>query len=355
MSDLGETLRSGLLALGFDAVRFTSLDGDEAPGAAAFRAWLDAGNHGGMEWLARNADRRCAPEKVLSGAKSMVLLGVNYSPAVLPDAEAKVARYALYEDYHDTLIISLKAAGKLLEHCCGIGEGDHRYYVDTGPVLERGWAARSGLGFIGKNAMLISRDFGNWLFLAAILTRAELPADPPLGPLLQGKENRVGLHCGSCTRCLEHCPTKALTAPGLLDARRCISYLTIENKGAIPIEFRAAIGTRIYGCDVCAEICPWNRFAQTSKELLLNKRPEMANLTLSQLLSLTTEDFSVLFRHTPIKRIKLVSLLRNACIASGNSRDLSLIPLLKKLSKSENMMIQEHALWALAKLSDGNA
>lgn len=341
------SLRNALHALGFDAVGFAKAEAP-APGADAFGRWLDAGMHGSMEWMARNREKRADPSLVLPGAQSLILLGVNYLPEEAPGLPGApvFARYALYEDYHDTIKPALVKAGRLLEERLGLGPSDYRYCTDTGPVLERAWAQRAGLGFVGKNAMLISRGFGNFLFLSAILVRAELQADEPLVAEKRG----VGGLCGKCTRCLDACPTRALVAPGVLDARRCISYLTIENKGAIPLEFRTAIGTRVYGCDICAEICPWNRFAVESRSALLVAKRELRELSLRELLSLTPERFAEVFRRSPVKRIKLAGLLRNACVAAGNSRDPSLLPELEALIRHESPLVAEHAAWAVARL-----
>ena len=240
--------------------------------------------------------------------------------------------------------------GGSLESRFGVDGGDYRYYVDTGPVLERGWAERAGLGFTGKNAMLISRTHGNWLCLAAILTRVPLVPDAPLRP---DADARVGLLCGKCTRCLDACPTRAFAAPGVVDARRCVSYQTIENKGAIPRELRAGIGARIYGCDVCAEVCPWNRFAQAGRRMLLKARGEIADLSLPDLLALTPERFAEAFRRTPIKRVKLGGLLRNACIVAGNSGDATLLPALVRLASHELALVRAHAVWAVYRLAGG--
>jgi epoxyqueuosine reductase len=219
-------------------------------------------------------------------------------------------------------------------------------------VLERSWAARAGLGFTGKNTMLISRAHGNWLLLAALLTRVELPPDAPFSS--HRSSDTVGLGCGKCTRCLEACPTGAFPAPGILDARRCISYQTIENKGVIPRELRAGIGARIFGCDVCLEVCPWNRFARDGRQLLLAARPELAEIPLADLLAFTPERFAAVFRRTPIKRLKLGGLLRNACIVAGNSGDPALVPPLLALARSHPLpLVRAHAVWAVFRLGAG--
>jgi epoxyqueuosine reductase len=351
-----EALREKLRALGFDEVRFAA-----APAAAGtgLRDWLAAGLHADMAWMERTADKRAAADLVLPGVRSVILLGVNYWRPPSPEAAARPtggapvwARYAQYEDYHDTMKPGLAAAGRVLEAAGGITAADYRYYVDTGPVLERGWAARSGLGFRGKNAMLISRQHGNWLFLASILTRQEIEPDAPLrkNPAADGAEP-AGLLCGKCTRCLDACPTQAFPAPGVVDARRCISYQTIENKGVIPRELRAGIGTHVYGCDICLEVCPWNRFAQAGRRLLLAARHDLAELTLPELLELTPARFTEVFRRTAIKRLKLTGLLRNACVVAGNVGDASLLPALVKLAVHDSAVVRAHAVWAVRRIA----
>lgn len=363
-----ERVRARLRGLGFDAVRFARAERLFGPG---LNEWLAAGNHAEMDWIARGADKRGDPDLVLPGVRTVIMLGVNYgtdagmpSPPDLERIDRPVwARYARYSDYHDTIVEALAAAGKVLEEEGGIAPGDHRYYVDTGPVLERGWAARAGLGFTGKNAMLISREFGNWLFLACILTRLELPADAPI-PGKPQTGTHAGKLCGKCTRCLDACPTDAFAAPGVVDARRCVAYQTIENKGVIPRELRAGIGHRIYGCDTCLEVCPWNKFAQASREVLIQARPEIERLTLAEVLALTPMRFAEVFRKTPIKRAKLAGLLRNACIVAGNIGASECAPQIARLADPREPMIgaadgapyaplvRAHAVWALARLGE---
>lgn len=339
-------LRERLAALGFDEVRVARLR--ELPGDR-LEAWLAAGRHADMDWMPRTKEKRLRPDLVLPGARSIVMLGVNYWPGALAQPEAQWARYALYEDYHDTIKPGLVGAGRALEELFGIGPDDYRYYVDTGPVIERGWAARAGLGFVGKNAMLISRRHGNWLFLAAILTRLELEPDEPVRAQRTDFAD-VGLLCGRCTRCLDACPTRAFPEPGVVDSRRCISYQTIENKGIIPRELRAGIGGHIYGCDACLEVCPWNRFAREGRRLLLVARHDLPALSLGDLLTLTPERFATVFRRTPIKRLKLRGLLRNACVVAGNRGDRSLLPALVQLAAHELPVVRVHAVWAVHRL-----
>ena len=365
-----ERVRERLRALGFDAVRFARAEALFGPG---LKNWIAAGHHAEMDGIARGADKRGDPELVLPGVRTVIMLGVNYgtehgapAPRAAGAAETRPAwaRYARYSDYHDTIVTAL--AGRVLEEEGGIGPADHRYYVDTGPVLERGWAARAGLGFTGKNAMLISREFGNWLFLASILTRLELPPDAPM-PGRPPEGGHAGQLCGKCTRCLDACPTDAFAAPGVVDARRCVSYQTIENKGVIPRELRAGVGHRIYGCDTCLEVCPWNRFAQASREVLITARPEIERLTLADVLALTPMRFAEVFRKTPIKRAKLAGLLRNACIVAGNLGAAECAPRIARLADPRGdpaapqgtetavfpPMVRAHAVWALARLGQG--
>lgn len=355
-----EELRRRLGELGFDDVRFARAESGHDDG---LRAWLAAGRHGEMGWMERSADKRCDPQLVLPGARSIIMLGVSYAGTgegrAARGAETakrpQWARYALNEDYHDTMKPALVAAGKVIEVLCGAGPTDYRYYVDTGPVLERGWAARAGVGFVGKNAMLISRRHGNWLLLAAILTKVEFTPDAAIRKSVENADTAraggVGLLCGKCTRCLDACPTQAFAAPGVVDARRCVSYQTIENKGAIPRELRAGIGARIYGCDTCLEVCPWNRFAQEGRRMLLTVRGEIAELELREILELTPVRFAEVFRRTPIKRVKLAGLLRNACVVAGNAGDAAHLPALVRLAAHESGLVRAHAVWAVYRVA----
>jgi epoxyqueuosine reductase len=360
-----EELRGRLTALGFDEVRFTRA---EAAPADGLRRWLAAGYHADLAWMERTAPKRLNPDLVLAGVRSIILLGVNYWPGAAEDGSQRAgsgpawARYALYEDYHDTVKPALVAAGRALEELYGAGGGDYRYYVDTGPVLERGWAERAGLGFTGKNGMLISRKYGNWLLLAAILTRLEIEPDAPLQARnpKSGAGERTGLLCGKCTRCVDACPTQAIPHPGLVDARRCISYQTIENKGVIPRELRAGIGRHIFGCDVCLDVCPWNRFARAGRRMLLAARFEIAGLGLRELLELTPARFAAVFQRTVLKRLKLDRLLRNACVVAGNvgagaGAGHELVAPLVRLATQGPPLVRGHAVWAVHRIAGSSA
>lgn len=368
-----ERLRESILEIGFDVARFTNLEPLEDD---RLQAWLEAGLHADMEWLKRSIEKRLNPNLVLEGACSAIMLGINYWPEDQRAREQNgFAKYSLYKDYHDTVLPGLKSIGRLLETEYGLGPRDYRYYVDTGPVMERGWAAASGLGWQGKNGMLISRDYGNWLLLATVLLKLEIEPDPPLtkgGGLSASGEARpeLGLLCGKCTRCMDACPTGAIVEPGLLDARLCISYQTIENKGSIPRDLRGKIGSRIYGCDICLDVCPWNRFAKTGRQQLLEGRSEIASLSLLDLLQMDVETFRERFRKMPMKRTKLRGLKRNACIAAGNLHEAGewwpreidseeerrawlntvVEALIELAMNDEEALVREHAVWATYRL-----
>lgn len=332
-----ELIRGRARELGFDLCRVTSAE-PPASGARFLEA-LAEGRHAEMHWLARNADKRLSPERVLPGVKSVVLLAVSYAlpPAERPRpaSDGVVARYARYDDYHDVLAAPLRELAALLDSLGG-PETRSLWYVDTGPVLERDLAQRAGLGFVGKHTNLISRQLGNWFFLAAILTTLELAPDA-------AETNR----CGSCTRCLTACPTQALPAPFTLDARRCISYLTIELKGSIPVELRPLLGNRIYGCDDCLAVCPWNRFAREASLLKPHAREGLEQPDLLELLALDDAGFKARFAGSPILRTKRRGLLRNVCVALGNVGDSSALPALERASGDVEPLIREHAAWAM--------
>lgn len=306
--------------------------------AREFRGWLADGAGGEMDWIERSAEKRCEPQKVLPGAQSVIVLAMNYWQGDgdrRPRSAAKtgrIARYAWGDDYHEVLEPGLRELEAFLE---SLG-GRQKIYVDTGPVLERDFAAEAGIGWHGKSTMLLNRRLGTWFFLAEIFTTLDLPPDPP----------QVA-RCGSCTRCIAACPTGAITAPHRLDARRCISYLTIELKGSIPLEFRSLIGDRIYGCDDCLEACPWNRFAQIARESAFAARPAMARMPLRDLLALDDAHFQEMFRGSPIKRTKRRGFLRNVCVALGNVGTKDDLPALQAATHDREPLIAEHARWAI--------
>ena len=343
------------LELGFDACRFTTAAAPESAGK--FQRWLGDGRHGEMAYLARNSSKRTDPQQVLPGAKSVITLASAYSEDGRrnarhpPQADAEretrnrgvIARYARFADYHDVLAASLKQLSDFVTQLGGSGTRS-LWYVDTGPLLERDLAQRAGLGFIGKHTNLISRRLGNWFFLAEIITTLELAPDVP-------EKNR----CGSCVRCITACPTQAITAPFQLDARRCISYLTIELKGSIPVDLRPAIGNRIYGCDDCLAVCPWNKFAQEGKLMKPHARPDLATPELIDLLTLDDAGFKRRFAGTPMLRTKRRGLLRNVCVALGNVGDESALPALRRAAADPESLIAEHARWAIERIESGPA
>ena len=320
--------------IGFDLCRIARCV--TPPHAEEFRAWLADGQAGDMAWLERNQDRRTDPQQVLPGAQSVIVLAMNYYQGERQSLDPyKVARYAWGDDYHDLI------EGKLRHLDAWLIErgGRQRCYVDTGPILERDFAALAGVGWHGKSTMLVHPKLGTWFFLAEILTTLEIEPDAPMAD-----------HCGKCTRCITACPTGAITAPQKLDARRCVSYLTIENKGPIPDEFRVAMGDRIYGCDDCLTACPWNRFAKTSQESSFAAREFVHGWTLRRFLSLDDDGFRQLFRKSPIKRIKRRGFLRNVCVALGNVGTPEDLPALQAAAADPEPLIAEHARWAIQRI-----
>ena len=336
--ELKSRLVSFACEIGFDSCRVAAC----SPPAHAneFRNWLNEGEHGEMSYMKRGEEKRCDPQKVLPGARSIILLALNYfqgkTEASCPRvATGRIARYAWGDDYHDLIANKLDKIDEFL----GAFGGQQKYYVDTGPVLERDYAAEAGTGWHGKSTMLIDERLGTWFFLAEVLTSLKLPPDGP-----------VPDRCGTCERCINACPTGAITGPHRLDARRCISYLTIELKGSIPLELRPLIGNRIFGCDDCLDACPWNRFAQVSREAAFSARPSTEGMPLRDYLSLSDDEFRALFRNSPIKRIKRRGFLRNICVALGNVGDPSDLPALKSVAADPEPLIAEHAKWAIQRI-----
>jgi epoxyqueuosine reductase len=375
---MNEVLRQRAFELGFDDCRVTTANAPES--APRFQQWLAERQHGEMIYLERTAPKRVDPQQVLPGARSIITLAASYhiadcqspianSPAgqaegisrrklrlSRPDASAGlagvddwrlaigdwrsglIARYARYRDYHEVLGERLKLLTEFVNEVSGPGTRS-LWYVDTGPLLERDLAQRAGLGFIGKHTNLISRQLGNWIFLSEIITTLALDPDAP-------EKNR----CGSCTRCIAACPTAAITAPFQLDARRCISYLTIELKGSIPVELRPAIGDRIFGCDDCLQVCPWNRFAREGRLMKAHARLDLAQPDLVELLSLDEAGFKRRFAGTPMLRAKRRGLLRNVCVALGNIGDEKALPALQEAAADTEPLVAEHATWAMEQI-----
>ncbi|HEX7576742.1 MAG TPA: tRNA epoxyqueuosine(34) reductase QueG [Verrucomicrobiae bacterium] len=344
-------MRQRALELGFGDCHFTTAAAPDS--AESFQKWIAGKQHGEMVWLERNASKRIDPQRVLNGARSVICLAASYETSdkwlvtgdkklPVPDSchpsrvtrHGLIARYARFDDYHEILGERLKALAEFVNQFGN--ETRSLWYVDTGPVLERDFAQRAGIGFVGKHTSLISRGLGNWILLAEILTTLELEPDAP-------EQN----HCGKCTRCITACPTNAIIAPFKLDARKCISYLTIELKGSIPVELRPAIGNRIYGCDDCLEVCPWNRFAREGKLMKPHARPDLTAPDLIELLQVDEVGFKSRFAGTPILRTKRRGLLRNVCVALGNPGDVSALPVLEAASRDSEPLIAEHARWAM--------
>ena len=334
------------MKLGFDLCRFTDIDG-AWPAAGRLEAFVDAGRHGEMGWMAETVARRRHPRAMWDGARSAIVLGVNYGPegdplAILGEpSKGAISVYAQGDDYHEVIKARLKALARWLQARFG---GELKVFVDTAPLLEKPLAERAGAGWQGKHTNLVSREFGSWLFLGSILTTLELApdaADPTT--------------CGTCHACLDVCPTGAFPAPYQLDARRCISYLTIELKGPIPAEFRAALGNRIYGCDDCLAVCPWNKFAQAGREQKLAAREALKAPELSELARLDDAAFRALFAKNPVKRIGRDRFIRNVLYAIGNSGQPALAAEAERLLGDPSPLVRGAAVWALSRLVETGA
>lgn len=334
-------LRARAAALGFDSFGIAPA-GARPDLPEKLKAALDAGWHGDMDWMADTASRRASPSELWPEVRSIILLGINYGPETNPLAIlgekslGSISVYARNRDYHEIIKGKLKELAGLLARRAG---ADVKVFVDTAPVMEKPLAEAAGLGWQGKHTVLVSREFGSWLFLGAIFTSAELPGDKPHAE-----------SCGSCTRCLDICPTRAFPAPFQLDSRRCLAYLSVEHKGPIPVEFRAPMGNRIYGCDDCLAVCPWNKFASVSREARLRARDDLERPALADLVALDDAQFRAFFAGSPVKRIGHGRFLRNVLIAIGNSGDLSLLPLVEARLGADDPLVRGAAIWALRRL-----
>ncbi len=328
---LKEALKKEAARLGFSACGVAPVQPELR--REYYLKWIAEGQHGDMTWLERNTERRLDPGKILPEARSIICLGLNYYQSQ-PQRRGRIARYALGQDYHHVMMKRLKN----LCHWLRQRGGRNKPYVDTGPVLEKPVAVSAGLGWQAKNSMLIHTKCRNWLFLGEIFTTLEMPPD-----------ERVLDHCGECTACISACPTGAITAPYQLDARRCIAYLTIEHKGPIPEKYREAIGDRLFGCDECLDVCPWNRWAQATREEKLAARqyPD-----LREMLAWNDEDFRRHFRQTPILRLKRVRWQRNVCVVLGNIGGPDDLPVLEKAAHDPDPLIAEHAIWAIGQIKN---
>jgi epoxyqueuosine reductase len=336
-------LKAEALGLGFADIGITTADAIPEAGAR-LRQWLAEGCHGDMIWMPERADERASPKGLWPEVKSVIMLGTSYAPALDPlrlagQQEAGVISvYAWNRDYHDLIKKRLKTLARWLVAQAG---GDVKVFVDTAPVMEKPLAAAAGVGWQGKHTNLVSRTHGSWLFLGAIYTTLELSADAPHAD-----------RCGSCTRCQSACPTDAFPAPYRLDARRCLAYLTIEHKGPIPEEFRPAMANRIYGCDDCLAVCPWNRFAQATDEPAFLPRAELTAPKLAELLTLDDAAFRALFAGSAVKRIGVNRFIRNCLYAAGNSGAAALIPAVQAHLGSDDPVVADAARWAMARLED---
>ena len=338
-----DRIRERAAKLGFDACGFASVTGAWAA-SGHLKDFIAAGRHGTMDWLADTADRRAHPTGLWPQARTAVVLGMNYGQdsdpleALKARSSGAISVYAQGRDYHDLIKGRLKELGGLIKKRMG---GEVKVFVDTAPLMEKPLAALAGLGWQGKHTNLVSREFGSWLFLGSILTSLDLPPTPAETD-----------HCGACRACLDICPTNAFPAPYQLDARRCISYLTIEHEGPIPAEFREAIGNRIYGCDDCLAVCPWNKFAEVAHETRLHARDALKSPPLAQLATLDEAAFSAMFSASPIKRIGRARFVRNVLYAVGNSGDIGLAGAAQALAADPDKTVRDAAQWALARLAD---
>jgi len=334
-------IRAEAARLGFELCRFTDID-EAWPAAGRLETFVAAGRHGEMGWMAHTLERRRHARAMWPGARSAIVLGVNYGPAHDPmsvlgaPTRGAISVYAQGDDYHEVIKGRLKALAGWLQARFG---GDVKVFVDTAPLLEKPLAERAGLGWQGRHTNLVSRDYGSWLFLGTVLTSLELAADAP-----------EAMHCGRCTACLEVCPTNAFPAPFQLDARRCISYLTIELKGPIPAEFRPALGNRIYGCDDCLAVCPWNKFAAAARDQKLAAREALKAPALADLAALDDAAFRALFRKSPVKRIGRDRFLRNVLYAIGNSGEAALAGAAERRLDDASPLVRGAAAWALSRL-----
>jgi epoxyqueuosine reductase len=340
--DLSKIIKEKALAIGFDKVGIT----DTSPVSDGIRnfyhRWLNNGYNAGMEYLSRNTEKRLEPSKVFKGAKSIVSVAMNYNPGLIEEAGKKdtafISRYALGKDYHRVIMGKLNVILDFIREVAGGGVRG-RAYCDTAPIMERVIAQRAGIGWIGKNSALITEEFGSWVFLGEILLDIELTTDKPSKNL-----------CSDCSLCLEACPSGAIVAPDVVDASRCFSYLTIENRWAIPLELRGLLENRVFGCDTCQEVCPFNNDVKKTKEPLFEPRKDLLSVSLEDFFFMAQKGFKKRFQNSAIKRAKREGLLRNIVVAMGNSGNRKNLPLLRKVLKEDKPIISEHARWARKKI-----
>ena len=342
MDGLAQRIRQRAKAEGFEAARIAKLE-DDAELAGRLQAFIGEGRHGGMAWMAETEPRRASPLGLWRQAKTAIVLAQNYGPDMDPMARLQdrqsgvISVHALNRDYHDLVKGKLK---RLAQWLARETKADVKVFVDTAPLMEKPLAQKAGLGWQGRHSNLVSRELGSWFFIGTIFTDAVIEPDAAETD-----------HCGSCHACLDICPTKAFPAPYQLDARRCISYLTIEHKGHIAREFRQAMGNRIYGCDDCLAVCPWNKFAAEACEAKLRARDELRSPSIAMLLGLDDAGFRRLFSGSPVKRIGRDRFIRNVLIAAGNSSDVALLPEIERLLGDASPLVRAMAVWALSQLA----
>ncbi len=329
--------------MGFSKVGFSRAE--RLDSRSGLKKWLEAGHQGEMHWMSKNADKRQDPSLILAEARTILSLAINYYVPLHHSQDphhGKISRYAWGQDYHRVLKSRLKQLANWIAETLPAANG--LFYSDTGPVMDKVWAHKAGLGWIGKHSNLVSRDQGSWLFLGEILLDIDLAED-----------RETGNYCGTCRRCLDVCPTRAIVAPYVVDSRLCISYLTIELRGPIPRELRPLIGTRIFGCDDCQDVCPWNRFAQPSLENAFYPTPGNHSPVLMKLMQISRQEFAERFRHSPIRRCGYAGFLRNVAVALGNSGGPEVVPSLKVALHHPESLARGHGAWALGQIGGQNA
>ena len=336
-----EKIKEEALKIGFDAVGISSA---HKIAEDRLRDWLDRNYQGKMTYMEKNVEKRLDPGQVLNGARSLVSVALNYfHDEQLPygdETKGVISRYAFGDDYHKILLPKLRSLQCRIANL--IPEARARYYVDTGPIMDKYWAARGGIGWLGKNGNLIAnKKLGSWFFIAEVLLDVDLEYDSPTKD-----------HCGTCTRCIDLCPTEAIVEPYVLDSRKCISYLTIELKEDIPLDLRSSMGNLIFGCDICQDVCPWNRRVRTSNERAFQSRPQSRSPSLLQLASMDEKDFEIFSKKSALKRTKWRGLMRNVCVAMGNAALKEMVPPLRRLLSVKEPMIRRHAAWALQQVGD---
>jgi epoxyqueuosine reductase len=346
---VAERIRTDALALGFDAVAMGPVD--TARDGERLRRWLDEGMAGTMDWMRRNPDRRADASRTLQGARSVVAVALRHDPGRTPGAEPApaegpprgfIARYARGRDYHRVLAVKLRRLRDAVVRAGGPGTRAY-WSLDYGPLMDRALARNAGLGFFGKSTSLIRPGLGSYFVLGEVVTDLDLPADAP----------RAG-SCGTCARCIEACPTRAILGPHVLDARRCISYLTIEHRGTIPEDLRPALGTMVFGCDICQEVCPWNRFARPASEADLRPRALAVDPDLIRMAAMTEAEWKAAFRGMAVLRAGWSGFRRNLALALGNAGDPVGLPALRGLASCGDPLVEEHARWSISRMDCGN-